>query len=178
MAKYRKLGKDSAARKALLRNQVTALFQHGRIITTDARAKEVRKIAEKLIALAVRERDNFETVTVQAKVAKKDDEGKRIKEAQGGKMVPVYETVEKQIKKDNPSRLHARRQMNKVLYSVKEVPSDNAGRKKNTKEIDLTQKLFDEFAPHYAERNGGYTRIIKVAPRRGDGALEVILELV
>lgn len=178
MAKYRKLGKDSAARKALLRNQVTALFHNGRIITTEARAKEVRKIAEKLIALAVKERDNFETVTVQAKVAKKDDEGKRIKEEQGGKLVPVYETVEKQINKDNPSRLHARRQMNKVLYRVKEVPSDNAGKKKNTKVIDLTHKLFDELAPHYAERNGGYTRIIKVAPRRGDGALEVILELV
>ena len=90
MAHYRKLGKDSAARKALLRNQVTGLFLNNRIVTTQARAKEVRKIAEKLIALAVRERDNFETVTVSAKVAKKDADGKRIKETVDGKEVPVY----------------------------------------------------------------------------------------
>ncbi len=178
MAKYRKLGKDSAARKALLRNQVTALLLNEKIVTTEARAKEVRKIAEKLIALAVREKDNFETVTVQVKVAKKDENGKRIKETIDGKKVPAYDVVEKEVKKDNPSRLAARRQMEKVLYNVTLVPSDPAGRKKNTQTIDLTSKLFDEIAPRFATRNGGYTRIIKVAPRRGDGALEVILELV
>jgi large subunit ribosomal protein L17 len=178
MAHYRKLGKDSAARKALLRNQVTGLFLNNRIVTTQARAKEVRKIAEKLIALAVRERDNFETVTVSAKVAKKDADGKRIKETVDGKEVPVYETVEKEIKKDNPSRLHARRIMQKYLYKITSVPAEGAGRKRNTDVIDLTQKLFDELAPRYANRNGGYTRIIKVMQRRGDGALEVILELV
>ena len=134
MAKYRKLGKDSAARKALIRNQVTALIQNDKIVTTLARAKEVQKQVEKLIALAVREADNFETVTVSAKVAKKDANGKRLKEV--------------------------------------------AGKKRNTKRVDLTNKLFDDIAPRYKERNGGYTRIIKVGPRRGDGAMEVILELV
>ena len=86
--------------------------------------------------------------------------------------------VEKKIKKDLPSRLHARRQMNKVLYTVKSVPAENAGKKKNTKTIDVATKLFDEIAPKYADRNGGYTRIVKIGQRKGDGALEVLLELV
>ena len=77
-----------------------------------------------------------------------------------------------------PSRLHARRQMLKVLYSVTEVPKELAGKKKNTKEIDLTEKLFDEIAPKYVNRQGGYTRIVKIGPRRGDAAMQVILELV
>jgi large subunit ribosomal protein L17 len=68
--------------------------------------------------------------------------------------------------------------MLKVLYSVKEVPTENAGKKKNTKEVDLVAKLFDEIAPKYADRNGGYTRIVKIGQRKGDGALEVVLELV
>ncbi|MCD7745372.1 MAG: 50S ribosomal protein L17 [Lachnospiraceae bacterium] len=178
MSGYRKLSRTSDQRKALLRNQVTALIYRGRIITTEAKAKEVRRIAEHLIALAVRERDNYETVTVTAKVARKDKDGKRVKEVQDGKKVTVYDEVEKQIKKDKPSRLHARRQMLKVLYPVKEVPKETAGRKKNTKDIDLTAKLFDEIAPKYADRNGGYTRIVKIGQRRGDGAPTVVLELV
>ena len=178
MAKYRKLGKTASQRKALLRNQVTALLFNGKIVTTEARAKEVRKIAEGLIALAVKEKDNFETVTVTAKVAVKDKDGKRVKEVVDGKKVTKFETVEKSIKKDNPSRLHARRQMLKVLYPVTEVPTEQAGKKKNTKEVDLPGKLFDEIAPKYANRQGGYTRIVKVGPRRGDAAMEVILELV
>ena len=178
MAKYRKLGRNSSQRKALLRSQVTALIENGKIVTTEARAKEVRKMAEKLITLAVKEKDNYETVTVSAKVPKKDSEGKRVKEVVDGKKVTVYDTVEKEIKKDLPSRLHARKQMDKVLYKVTEVPTAAAGRKKNTKTVDLTNKLFDEIAPKYAERNGGYTRMIKKGPRRGDGAEVVILELV
>ena len=159
MAKYRKLGKASAQRNALLRNQVTQLLYHGKIKTTEARAKEVVKIAEKLITLAVAEKDNYDEVTVQAKVAKKDKDGKR-------------------VKKDQPSRLHARREMLKVLYPVVEVPTDAAGKKAGTKKIDLTQKLFDEYGTKYAGRKGGYTRIIKIGQRKGDQALEVILELV
>ena len=178
MAKYRKLGRTSSQRKALLRGQVTNLIYNGKIITTEARAKEVRKIAEGLIALAVKEKDNFETVTVDAKVAKKDAAGKRVKEVVDGKKVTVYETVQKEIKKDQPSRLHARRQMLKVLYPVTEVPEAAAGRKANTKKVDLTQKLFDEYAPKYAGRNGGYTRIVKIGQRKGDAAMEVLLELV
>ena len=101
-----------------------------------------------------------------------------MKEVVDGKKVTVYDEVEKTIKKDAPSRLHARREMKKVLYAVKDVPVKNAGRKKNTKEIDLTDKLFNEIAPKYADRNGGYTRIIKIGQRKGDAAMEVLLELV
>ena len=175
---YRKLGKTTPQRKALLRNQVTNLLYHGKIKTTETRAKEVKRIAEKLITLAIKEKDNFEEVTVKAKVARKDKDGKRVKEVVDGKKVTVYDEVEKTIKKDKPSRLHARREMLKVLYTVKEVPTEAAGRKKNTKEVDLTAKLFDEIAPKYADRNGGYTRIVKIGQRKGDGALEVLLELV
>jgi large subunit ribosomal protein L17 len=180
MAGYRKLGRTSNQRKALLRGQVTALVANkdGRIITTEARAKEVQKNVEGLIALAIKEKDNYEMVKVTAKVARKDKDGKRVKEVKDGKKVTVYDVVEKEIKKDLPSRLHARRQMLRVLYSVTEVPTKNAGKKRNTKEIDLVAKLFDEVAPKYVGRNGGYTRIIKIGQRKGDGAMQVVLELV
>ena len=180
MAGYRKLGRTSNQRKALLRGQVTSLIasKNGRIITTEARAKEVQKIVEGLIALAVKEKDNYEMVKVTAKVARKDKDGKRVKEEKNGKRVTVYDEVEKEIKKDLPSRLHARHQMLKVLYTVKEVPTKNAGKKRNTKELDLVAKLFDEIAPKYVGRNGGYTRIIKIGQRKGDGAMQVVLELV
>ena len=176
--KYRKLGRTSNQRKALLRNQVTQLLYHGKIRTTEAKAKEVRKIAEGLIALGVKERDNFEVVKVEAKVARKDKDGKRVKEVVDGKKVTVYDTIEKEIKKDLPSRLHARRQMLKVLYPVTEVPAEGKGRKAGTKKVDLPQKIFDEYGPKYAGRNGGYTRIIKIGQRKGDASLEVIIELV
>ena len=178
MAKYRKLGRTSSQRKALLRNQVTALLNKGKIVTTEQKAKEIRKIAEPLIAMAVRERDNFEEVTVKAKVARKDKDGKRVKEVKDGKKVTVYDEIDKTIKKDKPSRLHARRQMLKVLYPVKEVPAAQAGRKKNTKQVDLVAKLFDEIAPKYENRHGGYTRIIKIGQRKGDAAMMVQIELV
>ena len=178
MAKYRKLGRTSSQRKALLRNQVTALLNNGKIVTTEAKAKEICKIAEGLIAMAVKEKDNFEEVTVKAKVARKDENGKRVKEVVDGKKKTVYDEVDKTIKKDMPSRLHARRQMLKVLYPVTEVPTAQAGRKKNTKEVDLVAKLFDEIAPKYADRKGGYTRIVKIGQRKGDAAMEVLIELV
>ena len=178
MAKYRKLGRTSDQRKALLRSQVTSLIYKGKIVTTQARAKEVQKIVDGLIALAVKEKDNYETVKVSAKVPVKDKDGKRVKEVVDGKKVTKFETVEKEIKKDLPSRLHARRQMLKVLYPVTEVPKTLAGRKKGTKEVDLVAKLFDEYGVKYASRNGGYTRIIKIGQRKGDGSMEVVLELV
>ncbi len=185
MAKYRKLGRTSAQRKALLNNQVTALLANGKIVTTEAKAKEVRKIAEGLIAMAVKEKDNFEMVTVTAKVAVKDKDGKRVKEEVNGKKVTKYETVEKEIKKDLPSRLHARRQMLKVLKPVvstlvqdKDGNTVTSNKRKDRKEVDVVAKLFDEYAPKYANRNGGYTRIIKIGQRKGDAAMEVVLELV
>ena len=178
MAKYRKLGRTSDQRKALLRNQVTSLIYNGKIMTTEAKAKEIQKIVEGVIAKAVKEKDNYELVKVQAKVAVKDKDGKRVKEVVDGKKVTKYETVEKEIKKDLPSRVHARRQIMKAIYSVTEVPAAAAGKKKGTKEVDLVAKLFDEIAPKYVGRNGGYTRIVKIGLRKGDAAMEVLLELV
>ena len=178
MAGYRKLGRTSSQRKAMIRSQVTALLYHGKIRTTETRAKEIRKVAEGLIAMGVKEKDNFDTVKVTAKVARKDKDGKRVKEVVDGKKVTVYDEVEKEIKKDRPSRLHARRQMLKVLYGVTEVPAAAAGKKKNTKEVDLVAKIFDEIAPKCTSRNGGYTRIVKIGPRKGDAAMEVLIELV
>ena len=178
MAKYRKLGRTASQRKALLRNQVTALLNNGKIVTTEAKAKEIRKIAGKMIALAVKEKDNFDEVTVMAKVARKDKDGKRVKEVVDGKKVTVYEEVKKTIKKDKPSRLNARRKILSVLYPVTEVPKDGRKVRKNTVKVDMCAKMFDEIAPKYADRKGGYTRIIKLGNRKGDGAPEVIIELV
>ncbi len=178
MSGYRKLSRTSAQRKALLRNQVTNLLYHGKIVTTEAKAKEVQKIAEGLIALAVKEKDNFEEVTVSTKVARKDKDGKRVKEVVDGKKVTVYDTVEKTIKKDKPSRLNARRKMLQTFYGVTYVPAEAAGKKKGTKAVDMPAKMFDEIAPKYVNRNGGYTRIVKIGQRKGDAAMEVLLELV
>ena len=201
MSAYRKLGKKTKLRKALLRTQVTQLIYKGRIITTEARAKEIRRLVEPMIKLAVDEKDNFETVTVKAKVARKDANGKRVKQIidkdtkevlsashrdKDGKLirkdngitVTVYDEVDKTVKKEAPSRLHARRQMAKFLYPVVEVPAEAAGKKRGTKEVDLIAKMFDEYGPRYANRNGGYTRIVKVKQRKGDGALMVVLEFV
>lgn len=114
MPRKKKLSMTSSQRKALLRNQATALINYGKITTTEARAKEVRKIVESLVAVAVREKDNYETVTVKAKVARKDSSGKRVKEVVDGKKVTVYDEVDKEIKKDKPSRLNVRRK----IYSV------------------------------------------------------------
>jgi len=178
MAGYRKLSRTSDQRKALLRGQVTALLYNGKIVTTEAKAKEVQKIAEGLIALAVKEKDNFETVKVSTKVARKDKDGKRVKEVVDGKKVTAFDTIEKEIKKDKPSRLHARRKMLETFYGVTYVPADAAGKKKGTKAVDMPAKMFDEIAPKYVNRNGGYTRIVKIGQRKGDAAMEVLLELV
>ncbi|MGP1349462.1 MAG: bL17 family ribosomal protein [Stomatobaculum sp.] len=175
MAMYRKLGRSSNVRRALLRSQVTALIANGKIVTTEARAKEVRKLVEPLIALAVREKDNFETVTVTAKVPRKDANGKRVREERDGKRVVVYDEVQKEIKKDKPSRMFARRQMLARLYDVTEV---NMEKKKKSRKVDLVAKLFDQYGPKYAGRNGGYTRIVKIGQRKGDAAMEVLLELI
>lgn len=158
MAAYRKLGRTSSQRKALLRNQVTNLLYHGKIKTTEAKAKEIRKIAEKLITVAVKEKDNFEEVTVTSK--------------KGG------ESVEKTIKKDMPSKLNARRKILSVLYPVVEVPADGRKKRANTVNVNMANKLFDEIAPKYVDRKGGYTRIVKIGLRKGDAAMEVLLELV
>lgn len=178
MAGYRKLGRTSSQRNAMLRNLTTNLLYHGKIRTTETRAKEVRKMAEKLITLAVKEKDNYTEVSVKHKVPKKNADGSRVKEEVNGKRVTVYEEVEKNIKKDAPSRLNARRKILSVVYPVTEVPADGRKKRTNTVHVDMANKLFDEIAPKYAERPGGYTRITKIGPRKGDAAPEVILELV
>ena len=99
MAMYRKLGKATKPRRALLRNQVTALLYNGKIVTTEARAKEIKKIVEPMITLAAKEKDNYETLTVDCKVPEKDKDGKRVKEVVDGKKVTKYTTVKKEIKK-------------------------------------------------------------------------------
>ena len=136
MAGYRKLGRTSSQRKALLRSQVTALINNGKIVTTEARAKELRRIAEGLITLAVKEKDNFETVTVKTKVARKDANGKRVKEVVDGRKVALFDEKDKEIKKDKITRHNARMQMRKVLYDVKSVGED--GKRKSVKSVDLT----------------------------------------
>ena len=178
MAGYRKLGRTSSQRKAMLRNLTTNLLYHGKIRTTETRAKEVRRVAERLITIAVKERDNFTEETVNAKVPRKDKEGRRVKRNENGKNVTVYDTVEKTIKKDSPSRLNARRKILSVLYPVSEAPKDGRKKRSMTKSVDMAAKMFDEIAPRYATRMGGYTRMIKIGPRKGDAAEEVIIELV
>ncbi|WEG73400.1 50S ribosomal protein L17 [Vagococcus intermedius] len=124
---YRKLGRTSSQRKAMLRDLTTDLIINERIVTTEARAKEVRSTTEKMITL-----------------------GKR-------------------------GDLHARRQAATfVRNEVAEVREENEAIVVET----ALQKLFSDIAPRYAERNGGYTRILKTEPRRGDAAKMVIIELV
>ena len=171
---YRKLGRTSPQRKAMIRSLVTQLLWHEKIKTTEARAKETRKEVEKLIKLAVKEKDNYEEVTVKAKVAKKDANGKRIKKEVDGKKVVDYDIVDKKVKKDKQSRLNARRKILSVLYPVKEVGDT----KKKRIAVNLANKLFDEIAPKYEGRKGGYTRIIKIGERKGDASMQVLMELV
>ncbi len=180
MSGYRKLSRTSSQRRALLRGQVTSLLVNGKMVTTEAKAKEVQKIAESLIALAVKEKDNFDNVTVTKKVARKDKDGNRVKEVVDGKKVTVYDDKEVEIKKDKPSKLAARRKINSYVLPVKKVDSSVLGKKKATTKVDVAAKLFDEIAPKYAnsKHNGGYTRIVKIGQRKGDAALEVLIELV
>ena len=174
MARDRKLGRTTDHRMAMLKNLTTDLLVHERVETTEARAKEVRSIAENLIALGIREKDNFETVEVKVVKAKLDSKGNKETEKVTSKNGKEYLRVVKEEKmekrqKDMPSRLNARR---KIMAKTNKV-KDNKGNN-----IDLPAKLFGELATKYATRQGGYTRIVKVGPRRGDSAERVIIELV
>ena len=171
MATNRKLGKTTDIRLAMLKTQVTDLILHGKIETTEARAKEVKAIADSIISLAVKEKDNFETVEVKISKAKLDSKVTELVKSKNGKeylKVVKEETTEKR-QKDMPSRLNARRKMMKTLNKVKDSEGNN---------IDLTAKLFGEIATKYEGRVGGYTRILKLGQRRGDAAEVVILQLV
>ena len=178
MAGYRKLGRTSSQRKAMLRTLATQLLYHGKITTTETRAKEVRRVAEKLITLAVKEKDNYTTETVTAKVPQKDKDGNRVKVVENGKKVTVFNEVDREIKKDSPSRLLARRKILSVLYPVTETPADNRKKRSNTKAVDMAGMMFEKWGTRFAGRNGGYTRMVKLGLRRGDAAPMVLLELV
>lgn len=174
MPAQRKLGRPTDQRMAMLKSLVTSLFQHGRIETTEARAKEVKNIAEKLITIAVRECDNFTSKNVVVSVPVVDSKGRKMLKTVTSKNGNKYEVVEREKKEelrtvDSPSRLAARRQVMRWVYRVKD---------ENGKNISLTNKLFDEIAPKYKDRKGGYTRMYKIGARRGDGAEMVVLELV
>ncbi len=174
MATNRKLGKTTDIRLAMLRTLTTDLILHGKIETTEARAKEVKAIADSLISLAMKEKDNFETVDMKVSKAKLDAKGNKVTELVKSKNGKEYLRVVKEVttekrQKDMPSRLNARRKMMKTLNKVKD---------ENGKNIDLTAKLFNEIAPKYEGRVGGYTRILKLGQRRGDAAEVVILQLV
>ena len=170
MANYRKLSRPSDQRKALLRNQVTALLDHGKITTTVDRAKEVRKITEKIITKAMKVYDQ----TVSVKKTRTNEKG---------------QPEEFEAKNDSPQKLVARRDIMARIYDLKELRLDGESRteyKDRTGDVKhpLVEKIFNEYAPKYKARaeelgqGGGYTRILKLGPRKGDGAEMAIIEFV
>ena len=169
MAINRKLGKTTDIRMAMLKCQLTDLILHGKIETTEARAKEVKAMADSIISLAIKEKDNFEMVDTKVVKAKLDSKGNKETELVKSKNGKEYLKVVKEEKtekrqKDMPSRLNARRKMMTKLNKVKDT--------------DVIGKLFNEIAPKYEGRVGGYTRIVKAGPRKGDAAEVAILQLV
>ena len=174
MATNRKLGRTTDIRMSMLKCQLTDLILHGKIETTEARAKEVKAMADSIISLAIKEKDNFETVDVKVVKAKLDSKGNKETELVKSKNGKEYLRVVKETKtekrqKDMPSRLNARRKMMRTLNKVKDSEGNN---------IDLPGKLFGEIAEKYTGRVGGYTRIVKKGQRKGDSAEVVILQLV
>ena len=170
----RKLGRTTDIRMSMLRTLTTDLILYGKITTTEARAKEVKAIADSIIALAVKEKDNFEMVDVKIIKAKLDSKGNKLTEkvtSKNGKeyLKVVKEEVTESRQKDMPSRLNARRKIMTKTNKVKDSEGNN---------IDLPAKLFGEIAENYKDRVGGYTQIIKMGSRRGDNAEKVILKLV
>lgn len=175
MATNRKLGRTTDIRMAMLKTLTTDLIMHGKVETTLARAKEVKAIADSLISLAIKEKDNFEMVDVKVIKAKLDAKGNKetelVKSKNGKEYLKVVkeETMEKR-QKDMPTRLNARRKMMRKLNKVKDSDGNN---------IDVPAMLFNEIAPKYAGKNvGGFTRIVKAGPRRGDAAEVAILSLI
>lgn len=175
MATNRKLGRTTDIRMAMLKNLTTDLLVYGKVETTLPRAKEVKAIADSLISLAIKEKDNFEEVEVTIKKAKSDSKGNKVTELVKSKngneyLKVVKEEVKEKRQKDMPTRLNARRKMMRKLNKVKDSDGKN---------IDVPAKLFNEIAPKYAGSNvGGYTRIVKTGPRRGDGAEVAVLQLI
>ena len=175
MATNRKLGRTTDIRNAMLKTLTTDLILHGKVETTEARAKEVKAIVDSIIALAIKEKDNFETVEVKVVKAKLDSKGNKVTElvkSKNGKeyLKVVKEEVTEKRQKDMPSRLSARRS---IMRKINKVKVDG-------KNVDIPAKLFGEIAEKYVKAGnvGGYTRIVKAGPRRGDAAEMAILELI
>ena len=169
MAGTRKLGKTTDQRMAMLKSLTTDFILNEQIVTTEARAKEVKSIVDSIIALAVKEKDNYEEVDCKVVKAKLDSKGKKVTEkvtSKNGKeyLRVVKEEITEKRQKDMPSRLNARRKIMKKVNKVKDV--------------DLMNKLFNEIAPKYSDRVGGYTRILKMENRKGDNADVAVLKLV
>ncbi len=169
MAGTRKLGKPTDQRLAMLKCQTTDFFKNEKIITTESRAKELKAIVDSIISLAVKEHKNYEEVEMKVVKAKLDNNGRKVMEKVTSKNGKEYLKVVKEEKtekrqKDLPSRLSARR---KIMTKVNKV-----------KDVDLLDKLFNEIAPKYEERQGGYTTILKMEPRKGDNSKMAILKLV
>lgn len=170
----RKLGRTADHRMAMLKNQVTDVIWHEKIVTTEEKAKEVKSLVDSLIALAIKEKDNFEMVEQKIVKAKRDEKGNKVTEvatSKNGKKFDkvVKEEITENVKKDLPSRLAVRRKLIRNLNKVKDANGNN---------VDLPGKMLNELAERYADRKGGYTRIIKLGKRKGDAAEEVILQLV
>lgn len=163
----RKLNKPTDQRDAMFRNMATALLWNGKLVTTETRAKELRPIVEKLISLAVAEYKNTETVTKTVKTV--NDKQQEIE-------------VEKTSNRDLPSKLHARRQIVAYLYNITEVKQHKEKKadfeKRTAANQPVVEKLFNEIAPKYDGKTGGYTRILKLGPRRGDAAEMALIELI
>ena len=169
MARNRKLGRTTDIRNAMLKTLTTDLILKGKVETTEARAKEVKAIADSIIALAVKEKDNYETVDAKIIKAKLDSKGNKVTELTKSKNGNEYLKVVKEEKtekrqKDMSSRLNARR---KIMTKLNKVDG-----------VDVMAKLFNEIAPKYEGRVGGYTKIVKAGPRRGDSAEVAILQLI
>lgn len=170
----RKLGRTADHRMAMLKNQVTEVIWHGQIVTTEQKAKEVKSLVDSLIALAIKEKDNYEEVEQKVIKAKLDENGNKVTEKATSKNGKTFDKVVKEekmetVKKDKPSRLAVRRTLIKNLNKVKDSNGNN---------VDLPGKMLGEIAEKYADRKGGYTRIIKIGKRRGDAAEEVVLQLI
>lgn len=169
-----KLSRTADHRVADLKNWVTALIEHGRIELTEARAKETQKLAEKYIALAAKYEGDFTVGKKRVSRPKLDAKGKKVTVKRTSKNGNEYTAVERvmieeEVRIDSPARLHARRQALSFLNN----PKDEKGESKK-----IVNKLFDQLGAQYKDRKGGYTRIVKIGPRRGDAAMMVILELV
>ena len=169
----RKLSRTTSHRKSMLNNLVTSLILNGKVETTLARAKEIKPLADSIIDLAIKEKDNFEIKEKKISRAKLDKNGKKVKETKTSKNgnkyeVIVREVVTEKVNVDKPSKLAARRKMFETLNKIKDFDGNT---------VDLTEKLFNEIAPKY-EAKGGYTRIVKLVARKGDGAEMAIIELI